>query len=221
MILDSFRETRDNVCKTYCKKQGFTYMSEKPIYNQIYDIAENQGGYFSASQARECGFSWDRLSKNAKSGKFTRVAHGIYRFTQFPYSPYEDLFIAHLRAGLKSVISHESALSVYELSDVLPHEIHVIVPRSSSVRRKGIRQHTNKLKKRDISSREGLPITTVARTLADVASSGLAGELIMQAIDEALSRGLVTKKELNLQEKAHGGRFRKICKKYLKREMSR
>jgi len=193
-------------------------MDKKPNYDQLYNIAENQGGYFSASQAVECGFSWDRLSKNVKSGRFTRVAHGVYRFTQFPYSPYEDLFIAYLRAGPKSVISHESALSVYELSDVLPHEIHIIVPRSSSVRRKGIRQHTNKLKKGEVTSREGLPITTVARTLADVSSSGLAEELIIQAIDEALSRGLVTEKDLNLQEKARGGRFRKIYKKYLKRK---
>ena len=195
-------------------------MSKKPNCNQLYDIAENQGGYFSASQARECGFAWDRLSKNVKSGKFTRVVRGVYRFTQFPYSPYEDLFIAHLRAGPKSVISHESALSVYELSDLLPHEIHIIVPRSSSVRRKGIRQHTNKLDKEDISSREGLPITTVARTLADIASSGLAEELVIQAIDEALSRGLVTEKDLKNQEITRGGRFGDIYKKYLKRKVS-
>lgn len=193
-------------------------MREKPDYNQLYNIAEDQGGYFSSSQARECGFSWDRLSKNVKAGKFIRAAHSIYRFVQFPYSPYEDLFIAWLRAGPKSVISHESALSVYELSDLLPHEIHLIVPRSSSRRRKGIRQHTNKLEKNEITLREGLPITTVARTLADVASSGLAEEFLMQAFDEALLRGLVTPEELASQVKVRGGRFSKIYRKYLKRE---
>jgi len=191
-------------------------MNKNPDYDQLYNIAENQGGYFTASQAREFGFAWDRLSKNVKSGRFTRVAHGVYRLTQFPYSSYEDLFIACLRAGLKSVISHESALSVYELSDVLPHEIHVIVPRSSSVRRKGIRQHTNQLEEGEITSREGLPITTVARTLADAASSGLAEELVLQAIDEALTQGLVAENDLHLQEKKRGGRFRQIYKKYLK-----
>ena len=187
-------------------------------YDQLYNIAENQGGYFTASQARELGFAWDRLSKNVKSGKFTRAAHGVYRLTQFPYSSYEDLFIACLRAGPKSVISHESALSVYALSDVLPHEIHIIVPRSSSVRRKGIKQHTNQLEEGEITSREGLPITTVARTLADVSSSGLAEELVIQAIDEALIQGLVTKNDLQLQEKKRGGMFRQIYKKYLKQE---
>jgi predicted transcriptional regulator of viral defense system len=191
-------------------------MSKNPDYDQLYNIAENQGGYFTASQARELGFAWDRLSKNVKSGRFTRVAHGVYRLTQFPYSFNEDLFIACLRAGPKSVISHESALSVYELSDVLPHEIHVIVPRSSSVRRKGIRQHTNQLEEGEITSREGLPITTVARTLADAASSGLAEELVLQAIDEALTQGLVAENDLHLQVKKRGGRFRQIYLKYLK-----
>lgn len=191
-------------------------MSKNPDYDQLYNIAENQGGYFTASQAREFGFAWDRLSKNVKSGRFTRVAHGVYRLTQFPYSFYEDLFIACLRAGPKSVISHESALSVYELSDVLPHEIHVIVPRSSSVRRKGIRQHTNQLEEAEITSREGLPITTIARTLADAASSGLAEELVLQAIDEALTQGLVAENDLHLQVKKRGGRFRQIYLKYLK-----
>ena len=66
------------------------------------------------------------------------------------------------------MISHESALSVYDLSDVLPHEIHVVVPRTASRRRKGIRQHTNQLEVKDITTRDGLPITTVARTLESV-----------------------------------------------------
>lgn len=191
-------------------------MKTKPDYDQLYDIAENQGGFFKASQARELGFTWDRLSKNVKSGRFTRFAHGVYRLTHFPYTPYEDLFVAWLRAGPKTVISHESALSVYGLSDVLPHEIHVIVPRSSSVRRKGIRQHTNQLEDEEITSREGLPVTTVARTLADVSSYGLAEELVIQAIDEAVTRGLVTNEELHFQENKRGGRFRQLYRKYQK-----
>jgi predicted transcriptional regulator of viral defense system len=191
-------------------------MNKKPDYNELYNIAENQGGYFKASQARELGFSWDRLSKNVKSGKILRVAHGIYRLTQFPYSPREDLFIAWLRAGQKSVISHESALSVYELSDALPHKIHVVVPRSSSRRRKGIRQHTNQLTEEEITTRDGLPITTPARTIHDVAANGLPEELVIQAIDDALAKGLITEKTLEIQTEKYGGRFRKLYKKYMK-----
>jgi len=205
-----------NVCITYSFRQGFTYMNNKPDYDQLYNIAESQGGYFAASQARKLGFTWDRLSKNVKNGRFARVAHGVYRLVNFPGSPFEDLFIAWLRTGSNSVISHESALSVYDLSDVLPNEIHIIVPRSSSVRRKGIRQHTNQLEDSEITTREGLPITAVARTLADVSATGLAKEQVKLAINEGISNGMVTMEMLWAQTEKRGGRFKKILTEYQK-----
>ncbi|MCD4802062.1 MAG: hypothetical protein K8R16_03875 [Anaerolineales bacterium] len=191
-------------------------MNNKPDYDQLYNIAESQGGYFAASQARKLGFTWDRLSKNVKNGRFARVAHGVYRLVNFPGSPFEDLFIAWLRTGSNSVISHESALSVYDLSDVLPNEIHIIVPRSSSVRRKGIRQHTNQLEDSEITTREGLPITAVARTLADVSATGLAKEQVKLAINEGISNGMVTMEMLWAQTEKRGGRFKKILTEYQK-----
>jgi predicted transcriptional regulator of viral defense system len=186
-----------------------------PDYDRLYEIAESQAGYFTAKQAREVGFSYERLSSNAKSGKFHRVKKGIYRLARFPSSPYEDLFVAWLRTGPNSVISHESALAFYELTDVLPSEVHVIIPRTASRRRKGIRLHTNQLESEEITHREGLPITTVARTIADVAASGLSEEHIRQAIREALQRGVTTPKELVNQAQRRGGRMRQMVEKYL------
>jgi predicted transcriptional regulator of viral defense system len=185
-------------------------MSKAPDYDGLYEIAEKQAGYFTASQAREVGFSWERLSNNTKTGLFFRVARGVYRLVRFPGSGYEDLFVAWLRTGRNAVISHESALSVYELSDVLPGDIHVIVPRTSSRRRKGIRQHTNQLAPDEITHREGLPVTTVARTIADVAISGLAEELVQQAIRESLQRGLTSRDELLSHADRRGGRAKRI-----------
>lgn len=193
-------------------------MKTKPDYDQLYEIAESQAGYFTSAQARKVGFSWERLSSNVKTGRFLRVAHGVYRLVQFPGSAFEDLFIAWLRTGPNSTISHESALLVYELSDVLPGEVHVIVPRTASRRRKGIRLHTNKLRSDEITAREGLPLTTVSRTIADVTVSGLAEEQVQQAFQEALSRGLVTKKELRIQAERRGGRAKQIVDDVLNRD---
>lgn len=181
-------------------------MATGPDYDRLYEIAESQAGYFRGVQARQAGFSWERLSSNAKTGRFQRVSRGIYRLAHFPGSPFEDLFVAWLRTGPRSVISHESALSVYDLSDLLPGEVHVIIPRSASRRRPGIRLHTNRLEPDEVTVREGLPITTVARTIADVARSGLAEEQVHLAIREALGRGLTTKKSLFQQAGRHGGR---------------
>jgi predicted transcriptional regulator of viral defense system len=195
-------------------------MAQKPNYNGLYEIAESQAGYFTASQARDVGFSWERLSSNARKGLFLRVARGVYRLVRFPGSVHEDLFVAWLRTGRKAVISHESALSLYDLTDVLPSEIHVIVPETASRRRKGIRQHTNLLAPDDITYRDGLPVTTVARTISDVSFSGLAEELVQQAIEEALERGLTSQDELLLYANRRGGRAKRIIQTTLSEVMA-
>ena len=187
-------------------------MSEGPDYQQLYEMAEGQAGYFAAHQARKCGFSWERLSSNVNTGRFIRIRRGIYRLTQFPGSEYEDLFVAWLRTGPDSVISHESALSLYELSDVLPTEVHVIVPRTSSRRRPDIRQHTHHLDADEVTKREGLPVTSVPRSLADVAASGLAEEQVRLAIREAIERGLSSARELRGYAMRRGGRFQQIIR---------
>ena len=185
-------------------------METHPNHNHLYEIAENQAGYFTNRQARAAGFSRERLSYYASIGRFIRIQPGVYRLVQFPGSPYEDLFVAWLRAGSNSVISHESALALYELSDVLPGEVHVIIPRISSRRRSGIRLHTNRLRPDEITTREGLPVTTVVRTISDVAASDLPEEQVSQAIHEALDRGLINREELLTQAERRKGRAKQM-----------
>lgn len=192
-------------------------MITDPDYDRLYETAENQAGYFTASQAKDHGFSWERLSDNVKRGRFMRLFRGVYRLTHFPSSPHEDLFVAWLRTGPHAVISHESALYLYNLSDVLPGDIHVIIPRTGSRRRPGLRLHTNSLKPKEITTREGLPVTTAARTIADVAIDGAARELIVQAIHEAVDRGLTSPEALLAQADDQGGRAKKIIYETLTR----
>ncbi len=185
-------------------------MDTEPDYDRLYETAESQAGYFTASQAREHGFSWERLSENVKRGRFLRLFRGVYRLAHFPSSAHEDLFVAWLRTGPNSVISHESALTLYNLSDVLPGEIHVIIPRTASRRRSGLRLHTNQLKPEEITTREGLPVTTAARTIADVAIGGLARELVVQSIRESVDRGLTSREKLLAQADYQSGRAKRI-----------
>ena len=192
----------------------------RPDHDRLYEIAEQQAGYFTAAQAQALGLSRPLLSYYTKVGRFRRINRGVYRLKRFPGSPYEDLFVAWLRTGPDSVISHESALAVYELSDVLPGEVHVIVPRTASRRRKGIRLHTNRLETDEVTQRAGLPITTVARTIADVIASGLVQEQVGQAIQEALRRGLTTRESLLAQAARRGGRVGRVLGRLLQPEES-
>jgi predicted transcriptional regulator of viral defense system len=181
-----------------------------PDHEVLYQIAEQQGGYFSAAQAREAGFSYSLLSYHVRGGRFERVRPRIYRFVQFPASAHEDLHVASLQAGPDAVISHDSALALYDLSDLLPDQVHVTVPRTASRRRPRLRLHTNQLEPGDVTRYEGVPVTTVLRTLIDVASAGLAEEQVCQAIREALRRGLVSWDNLHQRAASHGGRIKRV-----------
>lgn len=145
---------------------------------------------------------------------------GVYRLAHFPSSVHGDLFVAWLRTGPHSVILYDSALTIYNLLDVLPGEPHVIIPRTASRRRPGLRLHTNQLRLEDVTNRQGLPVTTVARIIADVAIAGLAREHVAQAIQEALSRGLTTVDELVTQATYQGGRAREIIQETLSEALS-
>lgn len=190
-------DTRGVRVWVYAATQHEKLSMDVPDYlARLYDIAEAQAGYFTAAQATVAGVDRRRLAYYATVGRLQRIRHGIYRLAQFPHSRYEDLFIAWLTAGPNAVISHESALLLYDLSDLLPEAIHVTVPRSASRGRLGLRIHTNCLSADDITQREGLPVTTASRTIVDVALSGLSDEFVLQATHEALQAGLTTPEQL-------------------------
>jgi predicted transcriptional regulator of viral defense system len=191
---------------------------EKPDRNKLYRIAEQQAGYFTSGQAAEVGFDRKLLWHYQKTGQILRASYAIYRLAHFPASPYEDLFIAWLQCGPRAAISHESALALYNLSDVLPAEVHVTVPRTASRRRKGIRQHTNRLRPSAVRKREGLPVTSVQRTISDVAKAGLGEEQIREAIQQAVERGLTDRTSLLAEAKRRGGRAGRLIGKYTAEE---
>jgi len=195
-------------------------MANKPAsqssYEALYPIAEQQAGYFTAAQAKAAGYSQRQLTYYVKTHRFDRIRRGIYRLTHHPASANEDLFLAWLQVSPQAVISHENALALYELSDALPASVHLIVPPQTSRRHPGLLLHTNRLSTDEVTWFGGLPVTTVPRTILDVAASGLAEELVMQAIDQALQRGLVLANTLRTAAECRGGRARRLVQRALR-----
>jgi predicted transcriptional regulator of viral defense system len=97
-----------------------------------------------------------------------------------------------------AVISHESALAIHQLSDVMPARIHLSVPpafRKPAPR--GCVFHKAALSAQDVEQRDGFRVTTPLRTLLDIASDGkTTREQLFQAVADALDRGLIRKKKL-------------------------
>lgn len=170
---------------------------EKEI--QLYQIAEEQVGYFSLSQARELNLQRNQIYREVRRKKFERAAWGVYRFAQFPPSRFEEVHVAVLSAGEDAIVGFQTALYIYELSDIIPDEIHLILPETSSRRRPGIRVHNVKLAPDDVILWEGFRMTTVARTIVDVARIYFDDTQLELAVRQALARGLTTKDKLATQ----------------------
>lgn len=180
---------------------------------QLYQIAEDQAGYFSLPQAQALGLQRSQIYREAKRGKFLKSGSGVYRFRQFPASRFEEIHSAVLSAGQDAVVGFETALYVYDLSDNIPDEIHLILPPTSSRRRSGIRVHTTKLVPTDGTHFEGLPITTVARTIVDCAFAHLDDEQVELAVSQSIQRGMVTKQKLVDEAENRPARVQQLIKK--------
>ena len=98
-------------------------------HRRLFEMASEQCGYFTTAQAEERGISRPLLSHHSRPhGHLIRVGHGVYRVRDYPSSPREDVIAEWLAAGREvAVVSHESALDLLDLSDVVPAAVH---PRS-------------------------------------------------------------------------------------------
>jgi predicted transcriptional regulator of viral defense system len=98
------------------------------------------------------------------------------------------------------VWSYETALDIYELSDVMPSKMHMTVP--SSFRKRApippqLVLHYSNLQEQEMRAQQGYRITTPLRTLIDVIEEGvLSHDLLLQALTEALQRGVVSRKDI-------------------------
>ena len=98
---------------------------------------------------------------------------------------------AVLAAGEGAVLSHRSAAELWELVAPAHRAIHVTIPASSGGRsnRRWVRIHRSSLRAGDATARSDIPVTTPARTLADLKRS-VAAATLRKAIREAEFRGL-------------------------------
>src|SRR5262249_26837398 len=97
----------------------------------------------------------------------------------------------------QAVVSHESALVLHELSDLLPTATHLTVrPGFRKKAPPGCILHKDELSPVDVEERPGFRVTTPLRTLLDVARGDLRQEQLAKAVMDALDRGLVRRGRL-------------------------
>jgi len=180
--------------------------TKKNVPAALFDSAEGQQGYFTAKQAANAGYQLGSQAHHVKSGNWVRVERGIYRLALFPQSNEEQLVIYHLwsrnRAGVpEGVYSHQTALSIHELSDINPSKLHMTVPptfRRTSKTPKILVLHRASLNEKDVLQRHGFAVTRPLRAIADLAvAESVSRDIIEQALREGRQRGLILAREIS------------------------
>lgn len=169
----------------------------------IRDAMDRHGQVFTAAHARRAGVGRNDVAPLLRSGQWRRLRHGVYT-TGAVWREHEATGRTHLlhcaavllRLDGRAVLSHTSAARVHQL--VLPAGVGDEVQLTDAGRfrdGRGYTVHQAGLPADDVVVVDGLPVTSLVRTLLDVARHWDVVDAVV-AMDDALADGRVTRDEL-------------------------
>jgi predicted transcriptional regulator of viral defense system len=178
----------------------FNHQMPGPTFNKLAEIAADRYGFVTISDAEAIGVNPRRLQEMARRGQLEHPMNAVYRVPLIPVTPLDPYMQAALwPRGARAVISHSSALGLYELGDVNPAKIEITVPRAHRPRREIPHlyvAHREDLRPDEVTAFEGIPIVTAAKAIRQAHEVHLGAGLVRQAIEEARSQGLVKHQEV-------------------------
>ena len=135
----------------------------------IAELAERQHGVVTLAQLEALGLGRSGVSRRAAAGRLHRVHAGVYAVGRARLSGQGVLMAAVLACGPAAVISHRSAAGLLGLRRDERAQVELTRPGVAAWRRPGIDVHVSStLTREDLTSVDGIPCTTVARTLVDL-----------------------------------------------------
>lgn len=173
----------------------------KPNRQALFERASEREGIFTLQDARRSGYSQPLVYHFVRAGRFQRLGRGVYRIVEYPRSKNDRVAELSAILGPAAILSNESALAMYPVSDVAPSEYHFTIPRSKRYTHPPANDvviHTvsTPLDQRDVVKRHGFKMTSLARSIVDSARTGTAPEQIQSAIRAGLTRGLLREDDL-------------------------
>ena len=171
----------------------------------LYEVASQQQGYFTTKQAESVGYIRAHHSYHVKAGHWVREIRGVYRLLKFPQDDGDAqlvlwyLWSRNRKEVPQGVYSYDTALRIYNLSDLMPSKLHMTVPshfRKFNEIPKILVLYKASLLKSDIRLIRGFAVTTPARTILDLFESNhLENDILIQATTQALKKGLIHPKD--------------------------
>jgi predicted transcriptional regulator of viral defense system len=156
----------------------------------IHELAARQHGVVSLSQLRSLGLGPSGVRRRAATGKLRRLHRGVYAIGLGRASVQATYMAAVLACGPNAALSHRSAAAHLGLRPCNRSKVDVTVPGRTGKERKGIDVHRAAgLEERDVTEVDGIPCTSVARTLLDLAEA-IDRTALERAIEQAEKLGM-------------------------------
>ena len=171
--------------------------------DELFALAEEHDGLLTSKEARAAGIQDSVLVRLAQRGRLERMTRGVYRIAHYPsdrLAQYREAVLwAKASQGPERIaLSHETALLLYGISDANPSRVNLTVPTSARLRRKcpeWVAIHRANLSLQDIGEHEGLPVTTVSRSIMDVLLATHRIDVARQSVSDAVREGLLNSAE--------------------------
>lgn len=157
-----------------------------------------QWGLVTTAQARGAGVSRVALGRLAGRGSVRRVRHGVYALPSAGFGPLQDVRAAWLATdpargaeqrvadGAGVVVSHASAAVVHGLGDLVAARHEFTAPGRRQTSQPDLRFHKGVVAGGDRVFVDGLPVTSVVRTVADLAGARLDVDHLAQVVRDGL-----------------------------------
>ncbi len=141
-----------------------------PLEERISRIADRQHGVVSAAQLRDCGLSGSAARARTHSGRLKRLHRGVYAPAHTRLPPLGEVAAALLACGARSAGSHRTAAWARSLRREARRTIDVVAGSRTGLRHGHVVVHNgSRLRPEDVTIVDGLPMTSVPRTLLDCA----------------------------------------------------
>ncbi len=143
----------------------------RPDEGAIVELAERQHGVIAGRQLREVGLSTKAIWRWGQARRLQRIYLDVYALGHARLTPRGRWMAAVLACGDRALLSHQSSFALHGLPVRAPSKIHVTLA-GFARRHPGVHVHRVRwISDADRDEVDGIPVTTVARALLDLAET--------------------------------------------------
>jgi predicted transcriptional regulator of viral defense system len=159
---------------------------QRAVDGAVAELAARQHGVVGLHQLGQLGLSARAAQLRADSGRLHRIHHCVYSLVPLTLLGRNARFMAAVLAcGPEAALSYRCAAALHEIRSTARTNIDVTIPSRSPRKHAGVDVHrSTTLTPADVAVAHGIPCTTVARTLLDLAQV-IKGRPLERALDQA------------------------------------